>query len=147
MSLQERVKKKSKSMELFATAGTIGMHMVSGPIVGFGIGYGLDAWLGTSPWMKLVFFLVGIGAGFLNVHRDSQHLLRKMQREKEAEQAARRGAESVAEAEKNVHMGGTEEKVATAAKEDKSDASLHSLKVHTEQTVSEAMHQEEKHAR
>ncbi len=91
MNLQERVKKKSKSMELFATAGTIGMHMVSGPIVGFGIGYALDAWLGTSPWMKLAFFLVGIGAGFLNVHRDSQHLLKKMQKEKEAQQAAMRG--------------------------------------------------------
>ncbi len=88
MNLQERVKKRSKTMEVFATAGTIGMHMVSGPIVGFGIGYGLDKWLGTDPWMKLIFFLVGIGAGFLNVHRDSQHLLRKMQKEKEAQQAA-----------------------------------------------------------
>ncbi len=81
MNFSERVKKKSKTMEVFATAGTIGMHMVSGPIVGFAIGYGLDKWLGTDPWMKLAFFLIGIGAGFLNVHRDSQNLLRKMQKE------------------------------------------------------------------
>ncbi len=81
MKLNERIKKKSKTMEVFATAGTIGMHMVSGPIVGFAIGYGLDKWLGTDPWMKLAFFLIGIGAGFLNVHRDSQNLLRKMQKE------------------------------------------------------------------
>lgn len=66
-------------MELFATAGTIGLHMVSGPIVGFAIGYGLDAWLETGPWMKLVFFLVGILAGFKNVYDDSRRLLRRMQ--------------------------------------------------------------------
>ncbi len=81
MKFSDRVKKKSKSMEVFATAGTIGMHMVSGPIVGFAIGYGLDKWLGTDPWCKLAFFIIGIGAGFLNVHRDSQSLLRKIQKE------------------------------------------------------------------
>ncbi len=78
MDLGSRLKAKNKSMELFATAGTIGMHMVSGPAVGFGIGYALDAWLGTNPWFKLAFFIIGIGAGFLNVYEDSKRLLRKM---------------------------------------------------------------------
>ena len=72
---------KGGTMDVLATAGTIGLHMVSGPIVGFAIGYGLDAWLDTSPWMKLVFFLVGIVAGFKNVYDDSRRLLRKMQAE------------------------------------------------------------------
>ncbi len=80
--LSARVKKRSATMDVLASAGTIGMHMVSGPIVGFGIGYGLDHWLGTHPWMKLIFFIIGIGAGFLNVYKDSQSLLRKMQKEK-----------------------------------------------------------------
>lgn len=66
---------------MVATAGTIGLHMVSGPIVGFAIGYGLDYWLGTGPWCKLAFFLVGIVAGFKNVHDDTKRLLRKMQAE------------------------------------------------------------------
>ncbi len=81
MDIGKRLKAKSKSMDLFATAGTIGMHMVSGPAVGFGIGYALDAWLGTHPWCKLAFFIIGIGAGFLNVYEDSKRLLRKMQKE------------------------------------------------------------------
>ncbi len=81
MDLGSRLKAKNKSMELFATAGTIGMHMISGPAVGFGIGYALDAWLGTSPWLKLVFFIIGIGAGFLNVYEDSKRLLRKMDKQ------------------------------------------------------------------
>lgn len=67
-------------MQAMATTGVIGLHLVSGPLVGFAIGYGLDAWLGTSPWCKIGFLLVGIGAGFLNVYRDTQALLRKLER-------------------------------------------------------------------
>ncbi len=81
MDWGKKLQTKSTTMDTLATAGTIGLHMVSGPIVGFAIGYGLDTWLDTSPWFKLVFFFVGIGAGFLNVYEDSKRLLRKMQAE------------------------------------------------------------------
>ncbi len=132
MNLQERVKKRSKTMEVFATAGTIGMHMVSGPIVGFGIGYVLDKWLGTDPWMKLIFFLVGIGAGFLNVHRDSQHLLRKMQKEKEAQQAAL--LETVRNVSASDVAADTGAKCSVSVQEDKQTGTTH-----------EAQEQEVKH--
>lgn len=69
-------------MQAMATTGVIGLHLVSGPLVGFAIGYGLDVWLGTSPWCKIIFLLVGIGAGFLNVYRDTQTLLRKLEKER-----------------------------------------------------------------
>ena len=81
MDFGKYVKTKSSTMDSLATAGTIGLHMVSGPMVGFGIGYALDYWLGTGPWLKLVFLVIGIGAGFLNVYEDSKRLLRKMQAE------------------------------------------------------------------
>ena len=41
MDWRERIKTKSQTMDVLATAGTIGLHMVSGPMVGFAIGYGL----------------------------------------------------------------------------------------------------------
>ena len=88
MKLSERVKKKSNTMEIFATAGTIGMHMVSGPIVGFAIGYGLDKWLDTDPWLKLVFFVIGIGAGFLNVYKDAQRVVRNLQKDSHGSKSA-----------------------------------------------------------
>lgn len=69
-------------MRALATTGVMGLHLVSGPLVGFAIGYGLDAWLGTSPWCKIIFLLVGIGAGFLNVYRDTQVLLRRLESER-----------------------------------------------------------------
>ncbi|MCG2840280.1 AtpZ/AtpI family protein [Sandaracinobacter sp. RS1-74] len=36
-------------------------------LVGGGIGWMLDRWLETGPWMLLLFFLLGIAAGFWNL--------------------------------------------------------------------------------
>jgi ATP synthase protein I len=44
-------------------------ELVAAVIVGGLIGYGLDAWLGTKPWLFLLFFLLGFAAGVLNVVR------------------------------------------------------------------------------
>ena len=87
MSFKDILKQQQSGMEALATTGVIGLHLVSGPLVVFAIGYGLDYWLDTSPWCKLFFLLLGIAAGFLNVYRDTQHLLKKMA----AEDARRKG--------------------------------------------------------
>lgn len=47
----------------------IGIELVSAVVVGVGIGWLLDWWLGTRPWLLMVFFLLGAGAGMLNVYR------------------------------------------------------------------------------
>jgi ATP synthase protein I len=44
-------------------------HMVAGLGVGAAIGYFLDSWLGSSPWMLGLFFFLGAGAGMLNTYR------------------------------------------------------------------------------
>lgn len=44
-------------------------HLVAGLLVGGGIGYLLDQWLGTAPWLLIVFFFMGAGAGMINVYR------------------------------------------------------------------------------
>ncbi|MCX8133478.1 MAG: AtpZ/AtpI family protein [Roseococcus sp.] len=46
-----------------------GVEVVSALIVGVGLGLLLDRWLGTWPWLFLVFFVLGAAAGVLNVHR------------------------------------------------------------------------------
>lgn len=53
----------------FGWALRIGVELVSALIVGVGIGYLIDRWLGTSPWFLVVFFFLGAGAGILNVYR------------------------------------------------------------------------------
>lgn len=46
-----------------------GVEVVSALVVGIGLGFLLDRWLGTWPWLFLVFFVLGSLAGVLNVYR------------------------------------------------------------------------------
>ncbi len=47
----------------------VGVELVSALAVGLAIGWGLDRWLGTKPWLLLLFVLAGGAAGILNVWR------------------------------------------------------------------------------
>lgn len=47
----------------------IGVELVSALAVGVGIGWLLDYWLGTQPWLMLLFFVLGSAAGIMNVYR------------------------------------------------------------------------------
>lgn len=53
----------------FGLALRIGTELIAGLAVGAGIGWLLDSWLGTKPWLMIVFFLLGSAAGMLNVYR------------------------------------------------------------------------------
>lgn len=44
-------------------------ELVGAVLVGGLIGYFLDRWLGTTPWLFLVFFFLGFAAGVVNVTR------------------------------------------------------------------------------
>ncbi len=46
-----------------------GVEVVSALIAGVGLGWLLDRWLGTWPWLFLLFFVFGGVAGVLNVYR------------------------------------------------------------------------------
>jgi ATP synthase protein I len=47
----------------------VATELVAGLVVGVVIGLLLDRWLGTKPWLLVVFFLLGAAAGLLNVYR------------------------------------------------------------------------------
>ena len=53
----------------FARAGTVGLHMVLSTFVGYLMGSQLDKWLGTSPWLTIIFLILGIVAGFRELAR------------------------------------------------------------------------------
>ena len=44
-------------------------ELVAGVLLGAGLGWLLDWWLGISPWGMIVFLLLGFAAGVLNVMR------------------------------------------------------------------------------
>ncbi len=53
----------------FGFAMRIGTDLVAALVVGVGIGVLLDYWLGTKPWLLVLFFLLGAAAGFVNMFR------------------------------------------------------------------------------
>ena len=54
-------------------------ELVAGLLVGFGIGYGLDALFGTRPWLMLLFTLLGFAAGVQTMMRTARDMQRQPQ--------------------------------------------------------------------
>jgi len=48
---------------------TIPAALLAGPLIGFFAGRALDRWLGTEPWLLLVFLILGLIASGKEVYR------------------------------------------------------------------------------
>ena len=57
------------------SAGTLEMGV--SVAIGVAIGYALDRWLGTSPWLTLFWLLCGVFAGFRSLYRVAKRLERQ----------------------------------------------------------------------
>ncbi len=76
-------------VDLMGTVGTMGTHMVTHPAVGAVVGYFLDDWLGTKPWLFIVGLLLGVVAGFKAVYMDTRKIM-KAQEKHDAERFGRK---------------------------------------------------------
>jgi len=57
--------------------------MVAATFIGLAMGYYLDRWLGTSPWLTLIFLVLGIISGFRNIFILTQRELKRQQQEQQ----------------------------------------------------------------
>ncbi len=48
---------------------TVGLELGFAVIIGLVVGQYLDEWLGTEPWLLLLFLIFGMAAGFRSVFR------------------------------------------------------------------------------
>ncbi len=48
---------------------TVGINLVAATFIGLGVGYWLDKLFKTSPWLTIIFLILGIIAGFRNIFR------------------------------------------------------------------------------
>ena len=55
----------------YARGFRLSSELVAGVLVGAGLGWLIDRWLGISPWGLIVFLLLGFAAGVLNVMRSA----------------------------------------------------------------------------
>jgi ATP synthase protein I len=65
MKMDEDLKKTIKTLGFVSTVGlSMGIAIALGAL----IGYYLDKWLDTSPWLLLIFLGFGIAAAFRNLY-------------------------------------------------------------------------------
>ncbi|MCX7738390.1 MAG: AtpZ/AtpI family protein [Hydrogenothermaceae bacterium] len=61
---------------------TIGLHLVSGIIVGTAIGYFLDRLFNTSPYLVIIFFFLGFLAGLNNMYKDAKRYINSQSKDR-----------------------------------------------------------------
>ena len=71
--LSERDKKGS----FMGSAFKLGTELVAAVGVGTIIGFILDSWFGTKPWLIIIFFFLGSAAGMLNVIKTAKLMQKK----------------------------------------------------------------------
>ena len=59
----------SEKGSVLSLAFRVAVEIVSAVVIGFILGWFLDDWLGTKPWLMLTFVFIGFVAGVLNVYR------------------------------------------------------------------------------
>ena len=69
---KSKIKKHSlsnieKRSSFMGNAFKLGTELVAAVGVGTIIGFILDSWFGTKPWLIIIFFFLGAAAGILNV--------------------------------------------------------------------------------
>ena len=70
-------RKSSKNTESSSSMGAafkMSTELVSAVVVGTIIGFILDNWFGTKPWLILIFFFVGVITGIMNVIKSAKRM-------------------------------------------------------------------------
>ena len=73
ISKRSKISKDLQSSKL-GIAFKMSTEMVAAVVVGTIIGFILDNWFGTKPWLILIFFFIGVIAGILNVIRSAKNM-------------------------------------------------------------------------
>ncbi len=79
---KSKIKKKINSDEnkrgsFMGSAFKLGTELVSAVAVGTIIGFILDSWFDTKPWLIIIFFFLGAAAGILNVIRTANQMQKR----------------------------------------------------------------------
>ena len=76
--IKKQVKSDSdKRGSFMGSAFKLGTELVAAVAVGTIIGFILDSWFDTKPWLIIIFFFLGAAAGMLNVIRTANRMQKK----------------------------------------------------------------------
>ena len=68
---------REKRGSFMGNAFKLGTELVAAVAVGTIIGFILDSWFDTKPWLIIIFFFLGAAAGMLNVIRAANKMQKK----------------------------------------------------------------------
>jgi ATP synthase protein I len=68
---------KGKVLRQIASYSTLGLEMGLSVSVGAILGYYLDKWLHTEPWLLIIFLIFGAISGFRSLYRALKRLERE----------------------------------------------------------------------
>jgi ATP synthase protein I len=68
-------------MKSLGFLSSVGICMVASCLIGLAIGFYLDRWLDTSPWLTLIFLGFGIASGFRSIFILTSRELRRQEEE------------------------------------------------------------------
>ena len=73
--IREQVQSDSEKRGSFmGSAFKLGTELVAAVAVGTIIGFILDSWFDTKPWLIIIFFFLGAASGMLNVIRTANRM-------------------------------------------------------------------------
>ena len=64
---KNQIKNKGTNAASLGKALKISTELVAAVVVGSTLGFILDNWFDTKPWLTICFFFIGVAAGILNV--------------------------------------------------------------------------------
>jgi ATP synthase protein I len=72
-----KIRNNNQNSSFVGSAFKLGTELVSAVLVGTIIGFILDTWFDTKPWLIIVFFFLGSAAGILNVIKAAKRMQEK----------------------------------------------------------------------
>ena len=71
---KKQVKNKSSNVTSLGKALKISTELVAAVVIGTTLGFILDKWFDTRPWLTISFFFMGVAAGILNVIKSAKNM-------------------------------------------------------------------------
>ena len=71
---KNNLKNNDEKATFVGNAFKLGTELVAAVVVGTIIGFILDSWFDTKPWLIIIFFFLGTAAGILNVIRTANRM-------------------------------------------------------------------------
>jgi len=71
---KNQIKNKGTNAASLGKALKISTELVAAVVVGSTLGFILDSWFDTKPWLTICFFFMGAAAGILNVIKSAKEM-------------------------------------------------------------------------